>query len=232
MHDHGHRWVSSVPVSVWQGAYAHDHVRGGFARRPGQGGPEGGSGIGQGRSAGLSVLAGSRSTTSPSTSSIALSSAGSRVDPGRLDVLDDLLGPGGPDDRRGDVRVLQHPGHPELGHGQARPRRRAGAAAARARACRRCGSRRGSRPTPARWPGSPPAAAGPGRYLPVSTPCAIGVHTIWQSPSSSQVGTTSASMTRQSIEYCGWLDTSGIRSSLASAAAARISSARHSETPM
>ena len=64
------------------------------------------------------------------------------------------------------------------------------------------------------------------------TPCAIGDQTIWPIPSSSQVGTTSASMTRQSMEYCGWFDTSGIRSSRASAWAARISSARHSDTPM
>ena len=39
-------------------------------------------------------------------------------------------------------------------------------------------------------------------------------------------------MTRQSTEYCGWLDTSGTRSSCASAWARRISEARHSETPM
>ncbi len=39
-------------------------------------------------------------------------------------------------------------------------------------------------------------------------------------------------MTRQSSEYCGWLDTSGTRSSLASATARRISDAFHSETPM
>ena len=51
-------------------------------------------------------------------------------------------------------------------------------------------------------------------------------------PSSSQVGTTSGSITRQSMLYCGWFETSGIRSSRASLCAARISSARHSETPM
>jgi len=77
-----------------------------------------------------------------------------------------------------------------------------------------------------------PAGGGcPGRYLPVSTPCAIGDHTIWLIPSSSQVGTTSASMTRHNMEYCGWLETNGIFSSWASACAARICSARHSETP-
>ena len=64
------------------------------------------------------------------------------------------------------------------------------------------------------------------------TPCAIGDQTIWPIPSSWDVGITSASMTRQSMEYCGWFDTSGIRSSRASSWAARISSARHSDTPM
>jgi hypothetical protein len=39
-------------------------------------------------------------------------------------------------------------------------------------------------------------------------------------------------MTRQSIEYCGWLLMSWTPSSRASAAPAAISSARHSETPM
>ena len=50
-------------------------------------------------------------------------------------------------------------------------------------------------------------------------------------PSCSQAGTTSASMTRQSIEYCGWLEISGTRSSRASAAASVICRAVHSETP-
>ena len=38
---------------------------------------------------------------------------------GRLDVLGDLLGAAGADDRRGDVGVLQHPGDRELGEAQA-----------------------------------------------------------------------------------------------------------------
>ena len=51
-----------------------------------------------------------------------------------------------------------------------------------------------------------PAGGGsPGRYLPVSTPCAIGDQTICETPSSRLVGTTSASITRHSMEYCGWL---------------------------
>ena len=78
-----------------------------------------------------------------------------------------------------------------------------------------------------------PAGGGcPGRYLPDSTPCAIGDHTICPTPSSSEVGTTSASMTRHSIEYCGWFDTSWILRSRASSWAARISVAFHSDTPM
>jgi hypothetical protein len=68
--------------------------------------------------------------------------------------------------------------------------------------------------------------------LPDSTPCAIGDQTIWESPSFSLVGTTSASITRHSIEYCGWLLISCTFSSRASSAAAAISSARHSDTPM
>ena len=64
------------------------------------------------------VLAGSRSTTSPSTSSILLQQVGVERHAGGLDVLGDLLGPAGADDRRGDVGVLQHPGDRELGQAQ------------------------------------------------------------------------------------------------------------------
>ena len=60
----------------------------------------------------------------------------------------------------------------------------------------------------------------------------MGDQTIWPIPSSRLVGTTSASITRHSMLYCGWFETSWIFSSRASAWAARISSARHSETPM
>ncbi len=63
----------------------------------------------------------------------------------------------------------------------------------------------------------PAGHCSPGLYLPVSTPWAIGLQTIWPMPSSSLAGTTSASMTRQSMEYCGWFDTSGMRSSRARA---------------
>ena len=63
-----------------------------------------------------------------------------------------------------------------------------------------------------------PAGSGwPGRYLPLSTPCAIGDQTICEMPSSSDAGTTLPSMTRHSIEYCGWFEMSWKPSSFASA---------------
>ena len=75
--------------------------------------------------------------------------------------------------------------------------------------------------------------AAPGWYLPVSTPCAIGENTICPMPSFSHSGTTSGSMTRHSMLYCGWFDTIRSRpSSAAARSAAAISSARHSDTPM
>ena len=60
----------------------------------------------------------------------------------------------------------------------------------------------------------------------------MGEKTTCDIPSSTQAGTTSASMTRQSMECSAWFETSGTPSSRASAAPAWISSARHSETPM
>ncbi len=78
----------------------------------------------------------------------------------------------------------------------------------------------------------PAGCSSPGLYLPVRTPWAMGDQTICPMPSSWLVGTTSSSMTRQSMEYWGWFDTSGMWSSRASSCAARISSERHSETPM
>ena len=78
-----------------------------------------------------------------------------------------------------------------------------------------------------------PSGAGlPGWYFPLSTPCAIGDQTIWERPSSSDVGMTSASMTRHSMEYCGWLEISWKPSSLARACPSRIWPAVHSLTPM
>ena len=47
----------------------------------------------------------------------------------------------------------------------------------------------------------------PGRYLPVSTPCASGDQTICEIPFAAQSGITSRSGSRQSSEYCGWLET-------------------------
>ena len=60
----------------------------------------------------------------------------------------------------------------------------------------------------------------------------MGDQTTCPMPSFSDSGTTSASMTRQSMLYCGWLDTirsKPILSAISSACA--ISDARHSETP-
>ena len=51
----------------------------------------------------------------------------------------------------------------------------------------------------------------------VPTPCAIGDQTICEIPSSSEVGTTSSSMTRHSIEYCGWFEITWMPTSSASA---------------
>ena len=78
-----------------------------------------------------------------------------------------------------------------------------------------------------------PAGGGwPGLYLPVSTPWPMGEKTTWLTPSSSEVGTISPSMTRHSIEYCGWFDISWKPSCPASSWPARIWSAVHSLTPM
>ncbi len=64
----------------------------------------------------------------------------------------------------------------------------------------------------------PPSGAGaPGLYLPVRMPWATGDQTTWETPPSSrEVGTTRSSITRHSIEYCGWFDTSWMPSSRAS----------------
>ncbi len=70
----------------------------------------------------------------------------------------------------------------------------------------------------------------PGRYLPVSTPCASGDQTIWEICSRSHSGITSASGARQIIEYCGWLETQ--RSTPGSASDASIFSTGHSLKPM
>ena len=78
----------------------------------------------------------------------------------------------------------------------------------------------------------PSGGGWPGRYFPLSTPWAIGLHTICETPSSAEVGTTSPSMTRQSMEYWGWLEISWKPSSFDSSTPARIWSAVHSLTPM
>ena len=75
-------------------------------------------------------------------------------------------------------------------------------------------------------------APDPARYLPDSTPWAIGDQTICDTPSSRQAGTTSVSITRHSIEYCGCEEISWTPRLLARACPARICSAVHSLTPM
>jgi hypothetical protein len=78
----------------------------------------------------------------------------------------------------------------------------------------------------------PAGSSAPGLYLPVSTPCATGDQTIWLSPCCLLAGTTSCSMTRHSIEYCGWFEMSCTPSFSARAWPALICSAFHSLTPM
>ena len=70
----------------------------------------------------------------------------------------------------------------------------------------------------------------PGVYFPDSTPCASGDQTICETPLAAQRGMTSRSGLRQSMEYCGWLDTK--RSAPASANARSICSGDHSLNPM
>src|SRR5262249_24709995 len=52
-----------------------------------------------------------------------------------------------------------------------------------------------------------PGRLAPGRYLPLSTPCPSGDHTIWEMPLAAHSGITSLSGLRHSSEYCGWLET-------------------------
>ena len=70
----------------------------------------------------------------------------------------------------------------------------------------------------------------PGLYLPLSTPCASGDHTIWEICSRSHSGITSASGARQIIEYWGWLEAQ--RGAPASSIEAAIASTGHSLKPM
>ena len=56
----------------------------------------------------------------------------------------------------------------------------------------------------ARVPSSQPS---PGRYFPLSTPCASGDQTIWETPSSREAGMTSRSGSRWSSEYSGCEET-------------------------
>jgi hypothetical protein len=77
-------------------------------------------------------------------------------------------------------------------------------------------------------------AGSPGRYFPVSTPCASGDQTICEICSRSHSGISCASGARHSIEYCGWLEaqraTPGSSPAIASDSSTR--STGHSLKPM
>ena len=76
----------------------------------------------------------------------------------------------------------------------------------------------------------PSGGGSPGRYLPVSTPCASGEKTICEIPFAAQSGMTSRSGPRQSSEYCGWLETNF--STPGRSSAAWICGGGHSLKPM
>ena len=63
----------------------------------------------------------------------------------------------------------------------------------------------------------------------MSTPWASGDQTICEMPCSREAGITSRSGPRQSIEYCGWLETNCSTPGIASAS--RIFSTGHSLKP-
>ena len=75
----------------------------------------------------------------------------------------------------------------------------------------------------------PSGSGSPGLYFPVRTPWPSGDHTICEMPSSREAGMTSRSGPRQSIEYCGWLETKC--STPCIACASRIFSSGHSLKP-
>src|SRR4051794_3028051 len=75
----------------------------------------------------------------------------------------------------------------------------------------------------------PSGSGSPGLYFPVKTPCASGDQTICEMPLAFEAGMTSRSGPRQSIEYCGWLETNF--STPGSCAASSILSAGHSLKP-
>ena len=172
---------------------------------------------------------------SPSISSICFEQRRpSSVTPAALTLSLHLLGTRGADDRRRHVRVLQRPGDRELRQASARPRRRA--------ACSCCTRVEQVVVEPAldhvrrrpgrRWPASPRAAARPGWYLPVSTPCAIGDQTTWPMPSSSQVGHHLGLDDPPEHVVLRLVRDERDAQLAGQRVAARISSARHSETPM
>ena len=148
------------------------------------------------------------------------------------DVVVELLGPRRPDDGRGDVVVPQHPRQRQLGQ------RAPSSSASGTSSCTRSSSgvlqderqrcRSGVAVGRPRSVGRRLRPAGTSRS---ARPAAAATTRSGDTPSSRHVGTTSPSMTRHTIEYCGWFETNGTRSSTASAWPARIWSAVHSDTP-
>jgi hypothetical protein len=76
----------------------------------------------------------------------------------------------------------------------------------------------------------PVGTLAPGRYFPVSTPCARGDQTIWEMPFLAQKGMIPSSGRRHSSEYCGWLETK--RSVFSMANVLAICRVDHSLNPM
>ena len=111
------------------------------------------------------------------------------------------------DDRRGDVRLAQHPGERELRQGEARPPRRSASAAGPREAPRGCISRSMKPPISSLAARESRGGGVSGSYLPLSTPWPSGDQTICEMPFAAHSGMTSSSGSRHSSEYCGWLDT-------------------------
>ena len=114
--------------------------------------------------------------------------------------------------------AAQHPRERELGHRDAEPLAIGRALHAGEHVV---GSKRPiAQPISALAMREPSGGRSPGRYLPVSTPCASGDHTTCPMPFAAQSGNTSSSGSRKSSEYCGCDETnfttpSGTRSSAA-----------------
>ena len=135
---------------------------------------------------------------------------------GRLDVVDDLLGARGADDRRRHVVVLQHPGDSELRHRQAE------VASDRLELRRRPVSTSSVRKRlivlapPFSSVARVPAGAAPGLVLAGEHALGDGRPDDLARPYCLLGGHDLLSMTRQSIEYCGWFEMSWMPSFCAS----------------